>query len=215
MYKSLIAVVISLSLLAVAFAPAAAQDCVTQYTVVRGDNLYRIGLRFGLSWPVIAQVNNLANPNLIFAGQVLCIPAATFTPAPGTPTPTTAATPTVGPSPTPARTPTPGPTATPGATPTGFVIPTITIESVVRGQSVTIRTHNYPVNQTFTVLMGPLGTQGVGGIQSGTLQSGAGGSLTGTFNIPAELAGASAIAIRLQSPAGFFSYNWFYNTTTP
>jgi hypothetical protein len=94
------------------------------------------------------------------------------------------------------------------------VIPTISITSVVTDASVTIQTYNYPANQTFTVRMGEMGTHGVGGIVVGTLNSGAGGSMSATFNIPAELAGRSQIAIRLDSPQGFFSYNWFFNDTT-
>jgi LysM repeat protein len=44
------------------------------YTVQRGDNLYRIALRFGTTYWVIAVANNLANPNYIYAGQRLLIP---------------------------------------------------------------------------------------------------------------------------------------------
>jgi hypothetical protein len=95
------------------------------------------------------------------------------------------------------------------------VIPTISITSVATDNTVTIRTHNYPANQTFTVRMGEMGTLGVGGIVVGTLNSGAGGSLTATFDIPAQLHGRAQIAIRLDSPQGFFSYNWFFNSTTP
>ncbi|HJS28134.1 MAG TPA: hypothetical protein VJ768_00825, partial [Anaerolineales bacterium] len=62
--------------------------------------------------------------------------------------------------------------------------------------------------------MGPFGTQAINGIEVGTLNSGNGGSVEATFNIPAELKGLSTIAIRLDSPQGYFSYNWFYNNTT-
>jgi hypothetical protein len=103
---------------------------------------------------------------------------------------------------------TPAPTAT---TRPGFVIPTFNIISVVRGASVTIRTANFPANQTFTAMMGQIGTLGVGGTVVGTTPSGAGGVFTATYTIPAALANAGAIAIRLQSPSGYYSYNWFYN----
>jgi hypothetical protein len=106
---------------------------------------------------------------------------------------------------------TPGP-GTPVAT--RAPVPTITILNVVRDQTVTVRTHNYPANQTFTARMGPMGTRAVGGTVVGTTDSGAGGSFEVTFDIPAVLHGARQVAIRLDSPAGFFSYNWFYNNTT-
>jgi hypothetical protein len=35
-----------------------------------------------------------------------------------------------------------------------------------------------------------------------------------TYAIPAGLAGSTRIAIRLESPQGFFAYNWFWNNTT-
>lgn len=47
----------------------------TYYTVQLGDNLYRISLRFGVPMSVLMQVNGIWNPNYIYAGQVLRIPA--------------------------------------------------------------------------------------------------------------------------------------------
>lgn len=47
------------------------------YTVVKGDNLWEIAVRAygdGFKWVEIAQANNLANPNLIHAGNVLTLP---------------------------------------------------------------------------------------------------------------------------------------------
>lgn len=46
----------------------------TTYTVAVGDNLFRIGLAFGVSWIQIAEANGLVNPNQIYVGQVLKIP---------------------------------------------------------------------------------------------------------------------------------------------
>jgi hypothetical protein len=98
----------------------------------------------------------------------------------------------------------------PGPVYTG--IPTFTVCSVVQNQTVTIRTNNMPPNHTFTVTMGTFGTQGIGGYVVGTLNSGAGGQLTATFNIPPQMAGAYRIAIRTQG-SPWFAYNWFYNNT--
>lgn len=47
----------------------------TCYTVRYGDTLFSIGRRFGVNPYYIAQVNGLRNPNFIYAGQVLHIPA--------------------------------------------------------------------------------------------------------------------------------------------
>ena len=121
---------------------------------------------------------------------------------------------TPGPTNTPGPTTTPAPTSTPAATST-FVIPTFSIVSVQRDTSVTIRTSNFPPNQAFTVRMGALGTRGVNGTVVATTDSGAGGSFEATYSIPQNLQGRTTIAIRLESPQGYFSYNWFYNSTTP
>ncbi|OGO43644.1 MAG: hypothetical protein A2Z04_02000 [Chloroflexi bacterium RBG_16_57_9] len=75
-YVSLaILIVILLALLAGAVSTASAQGSTT-YRVRSGDTLNAIGLRFGVSAFAIAQANGLRNPNLIFPGQVLIIPAA-------------------------------------------------------------------------------------------------------------------------------------------
>lgn len=105
---------------------------------------------------------------------------------------------------------TPPPTKTPSAT-----IPTFNIVSVQRDTSVRIRTNNFPANQAFTVRMGALGTRGVNGVVVATTDSGTGGSFEATYSIPESLRGRATIAIRLESAAGYYAYNWFYNTTTP
>lgn len=67
-------------------APAFAQGGTT-HVVQAGENLYRIALRYGTTWPAIAAANGITNPNLIYVGQVLTIPGA-GSPQPGaTPTP--------------------------------------------------------------------------------------------------------------------------------
>lgn len=51
----------------------------TNYTVVRGDSLWKISTRLygtGYNWVLIARENKLANPNIIHAGNILTIPQA-------------------------------------------------------------------------------------------------------------------------------------------
>lgn len=45
------------------------------YTVKRGDTLYSIARKFGITPACLAQVNNIPNPNELYAGRVLWIPA--------------------------------------------------------------------------------------------------------------------------------------------
>ncbi|HMM29807.1 MAG: LysM peptidoglycan-binding domain-containing protein [Chloroflexota bacterium] len=70
--------------------PALAQGGGTTHIVQPGENLYRIALRYGTTWPVLAAANGLVNPNLIYSGQRLIIPGAgappPATPVPGYPT---------------------------------------------------------------------------------------------------------------------------------
>jgi hypothetical protein len=51
--------------------------CQTYHTVRRGESLFRIGLQYNLTWIPIANANGISNPNIIYAGQVLCIPTST------------------------------------------------------------------------------------------------------------------------------------------
>jgi len=54
---------------------AFAQAPAATYTVQVGDNLFRISLRFGIPVAALQQANGIDNPNLIYVGQVLQIPA--------------------------------------------------------------------------------------------------------------------------------------------
>jgi hypothetical protein len=104
-----------------------------------------------------------------------------------------------------------GTTPPPGYT--GY--PYFFIETVAKDDSVTIKAHNFPANDKFTVTMGAYGKMGIGGVVVTTTDSGKGGSFTVTYDIPASLAGSNRIAIRLESPtSGYYAYNWFYNNTS-
>jgi len=94
-------------------------------------------------------------------------------------------------------------------------IPLIYIKTVDKNVSVTITGTNFPADQTFTVRMGAFGTMGIGGTIVGTKDPASGSAFNATYAIPAALAGASKIAIRLESPQGYYSYNWFYNAPPP
>jgi len=102
----------------------------------------------------------------------------------------------------------------------GYVgIPTFAVTAVNTDTNVTITTNNFPAGQKFTVTMGAMGTRGINGIVVGELDSGAGGTLTATYPIPAALQGSYQIAIRAQTGhtaplIPFYAYNWFYNNTS-
>jgi len=107
--------------------------------------------------------------------------------------------------------------AVPGTTPvpsgyTGYA--TVSITDVERNMAVGVEIINLPADQTFTARMGEYGTMALGGIEVGTFDSKDGGKLKTTFSIPAALADRSRIAIRMDSPEGFYAYNWFWNNST-
>jgi hypothetical protein len=187
--RKLISITLAVAVLLFGGTTPAAAACATgqtEYVVKTGDNLFRIGLRYGVPWPTLAALNTLPNANLIYVGQALCIPPATPTTPPPTPI---------------------------SAPPPAGTVPTITITAVRANQTVTISAVNFPTNQKFEVRMGPFGTLGINGIVAGSQDSGT-GEFTANYNIPAALQGSYRIAIRLDSAYGYYSFNWFYNSST-
>jgi hypothetical protein len=93
------------------------------------------------------------------------------------------------------------------------VYPTFAITAVDGNSYVEIRTDNLPAGENFTVTMGLMGTQGIGGYVVATTYSGTGGSISVQYTIPAALYNQSQIAIRLKGQSsGYYAYNWFYNS---
>lgn len=79
-----------------------------QHLVSPGETVYGIAVRYGVSPAALVQLNRLTNPNLLFVGQRLLIPAAGGSPEaqvepspPSPPTPTPAPSPTATPNPFP------------------------------------------------------------------------------------------------------------------
>jgi lipoprotein-anchoring transpeptidase ErfK/SrfK len=80
-FTTLLAFVLTLA------SPALAQGS-TVHVVQRGENLFRIALRYGMTYQSLAAANGILNANRIFVGQRLTIPrSGTSPPAPVQPTP--------------------------------------------------------------------------------------------------------------------------------
>jgi LysM repeat protein len=47
--------------------------CATQHVVARGDTLHALARRYGSSVAALVDLNHIANPNLIYVGQSLCV----------------------------------------------------------------------------------------------------------------------------------------------
>lgn len=69
----LVSVLVLLALLMIAPLSAQAADCGT-HVVQRGENLFRIGLRYGVHYRTLAAYNGIYDPARIYAGQVIRIP---------------------------------------------------------------------------------------------------------------------------------------------
>ena len=62
--------------------PEAYYSCVAYHTVKFGDTMNSISALYGVSVQALMAANNIYNPNLIYAGQTLCIPGSTPPPPP-------------------------------------------------------------------------------------------------------------------------------------
>ena len=94
---------------------------------------------------------------------------------------------------------------------TGF--PTIGIASVQSVEQVgvlNINVRNLPPNQMFTVRINSMFTQGIGGVEAATFATGEGGDVTVQVPIPDQFRSASQAAVRIESSAGYYAYNWFH-----
>ena len=57
---------------------------VRRHVVQAGDNLYRIALSYGITYPQLQRANCMGSSTTIYAGQLLWVPnVATRTPVPG------------------------------------------------------------------------------------------------------------------------------------
>jgi len=65
-----------------ALASPTVQQGATVHIVARGENLFRISLRYGVSVQAMMWANGLRNPNVVYVGQRLVIPNRSGTPSP-------------------------------------------------------------------------------------------------------------------------------------
>jgi spore germination protein len=77
MKRKIVVIVLVLSLLALVLPVSASTkgwgNCAQWHYVQRGETLARIAWRYGTSVSYLSQINNIYNPNRIYAGQSLCI----------------------------------------------------------------------------------------------------------------------------------------------
>lgn len=97
------------------------------------------------------------------------------------------------------------------AAPRGAVLLAFDVVGVKKGESVTIRTRDFPLRTQFNVLIDVVGKQAAGGQPAGEFFSDKGGVIEQTFAIPEALRGELILAIRVESKDGYLATNWFIN----
>ena len=82
--KGMLVLLLAMALLGLSLVPVSASPESTDtvvHVVQWGETLQIIARRYGTTYSVIASANNLANPNFVYAGQMLVIPAGAAAPA--------------------------------------------------------------------------------------------------------------------------------------
>jgi hypothetical protein len=172
-------------------AEAQSPVCTQTHIVQPGENLFRIGLRYGVSWPTLQAWNYLPNANQIRVGQRLCIDGFA-----------TAASP-VHPTPPPSQVVFPGNPFGPTTEPRIF-FPQATL-----GQSFQLFGYNFPANRTVTIALTTLGNRPY--VPYYTATTDANGEFFVQVSIPSALQNANTVAVEVTTSGGFFALNWFYN----
>ncbi len=161
------------------------QNCRVLHTVQRGENLFRIGLIYGLTWDQLLAANRISNPNYVPAGTVVCIP--NNPPAPN---------PQYG---------TGGPITTP---PTGTVIigspfyRTVAASFNAQTSQLTVSSSGFPANSRFDVYVAASPTDFSGGIRFSS-NTDANGNLSATF-VPTNLGAASVQYVTVVGSEGYW-----------
>ena len=168
--------------------------CETPYLVQWGDTLYKIGLRFGVSWPMIAANNGIGYPYWVYAGQYLCISGPGYSYGyPGY--------------------------SYPYYSYYGYNYYNygvgVTITNNIVDKNVSIQTSWLPRYEVYDVLIGTCQNAGYGGTWVGKIATdGVDGVYSGKYKIPAAYHGISCLAVRLTSQvSGSTGYATFSNGT--
>jgi hypothetical protein len=160
------------------------ENCTRWHTVQSGEYLAKIAAMYDTNWRDIAEINNLANPSLIFANNKLCIFYTGFTSSP----------------------PTQAPVSSSKAN--------VFASSVKEDAFVTIQGKNLAASSRYTVYLGNYKVDPAGRFLAGTALTDKNGYFKGTFNIPKKLYDVAKIRVNIISPGGVTSSNWFFNTTS-
>jgi LysM repeat protein len=176
----LLALTLAISIMGFAVQPAQAASCAFYHTVSSGESLSWIGSYYGVSWTTLAANNNIKSPYTIFVGQQICIPSGgRYNTYNGYYYPYTYYYP---------------------STYYNYYYSRTTwdyrVIGVVKGQTVTIETYNFPDNVYFEVRIG-CAYCGSALVKVTDMDSDRGGTFKQRFSIPSQFAGYSDLKISL------------------
>ena len=171
-------------------------SCTQTHVVAYGQNLFRIGLMYGVRWDILQAWNGLPNPNLIYVGQVLCVSGPAGSDLWTSP-------PAVAPPPT-------GPVTLHPGNPFGPTWqPRVYFPQITLGQDFQLSGYNFPANAEITISMGTLGYYPYTAYY--TAITDANGSFLVAVTIPDALKASPTVAVQATSGGGYWAKNWFYN----
>lgn len=185
----LIAISISIGLVFSTTQPASAavktpEKCTRWHTVQKGEYLSMIADQYDTNWYTLAEINQLTNPSMIFAGNKLCIYHSDFS---GT-----------------------NPVYTPSTSTKASVVAT----SVKEDQAVTLQGKNLVGDARYNISLGKYKNDQEIGYSVGSVYTNKDGAFTTTVTIPKKLYDVLKIRASLTDQRGKTTSNWFINTTS-
>lgn len=164
-------------------AVASPEKCTRWHTVQKGEYLSKIAAQYNTNWYTLAQLNQLTNPRLIFAGNRLCIYHSDFSSNPLVVNPISSS--------------------------SGNLAAT----SVKEDQSVTLQGKNLAANTRYEIYLGKYKSDPAVRIFVGSVSTDKNGAFLKTVTIPKMLYDVLKIRASITSPRGNTTNNWFINTT--
>jgi LysM repeat protein len=185
----LITICISTGLLVSTFQPVSAavktpEKCTRWHTVQKGEYLSKIADQYDTNWYTLAEINQLTNPSLVFAGNKLCIFHSDFS------------------------------GSSPVYTPTTTTQASVVATSVKEDQAVTLQGKNLVADARYVISLGKYKNIQEIGYSVGSVYTNKDGAFTITVTIPKKLYDVLKIRASLTDKLGKTTSNWFINTTS-
>lgn len=160
------------------------EKCTRWHTVQKGEYLSKIADQYDTNWYTLAEINQLANPSLIFAGNKLCIFHSDFS------------------------------GSSPVDTPTTSTKASVVATSVKEDQAVTLQGKNLVADARYNVSLGKFKNDQEIGYSVGSVYTNKDGAFTTTVTIPKKLYDVLKIRASLTDKLGKTTSNWFINATS-